>query len=242
MVLIEANNISVDHRVESVSFTLSQGEVLGLIGPNGAGKSTLLNVLVNVEQKTGQLLILGDDEASISPNQRARILGLLPQSLQSAWSLTVEDIVSLGRIPWNDSDDEAIYLAMERAEVLPFAKRKVDELSGGERARVWLARVLAGQPQVLLADEPIASLDIHYQLSVMNVLKQYAEQEHSVIVAMHDLSLAARYCDRLALMNEGRLVALGDVHEVCNEETLTSVYGVEVDVDLQRQPPIVLPR
>ena len=242
MVLIEANNISVDHRVKSVSFTLSQGEVLGLIGPNGAGKSTLLNALVNVESKTGQLLLLGEDVESIPPNQRARTLGLLPQSLQSAWSLTVEDVVSLGRIPWNDSDGEAVHQAMERAEVLTFAKRKVDELSGGERARVWLARVLAGQPQVLLADEPIASLDIHYQLSVMNVLKNYAEQDHGVIVAMHDLSLAARYCDRLALMHEGRLVALGGVNEVCNEATLASVYGVEVEVDLQRQPPIVLPR
>jgi len=242
MVLIEAKSLSVGQRVNSVSLSLNKGEVLGLLGPNGAGKSTLLNALAGLEKKSGSLLVDGQDDATLTPNSRARFIGLLPQSMQSTWSLSVTDIVSLGRIPWGDRDSEAINMALSRAQIECFIDRKVDELSGGERARVWLARVLAGQPKVLLADEPIASLDIHYQLSVMNVLRAYAQEGHGVVVAMHDLSLAARYCDRVCLMNKGELVALGNPQEVLTEPLLSSVYQVPVDVDLQRTPPVILPR
>ncbi len=242
MALIEAKNISVGQRVNSASLSLERGEIIGLLGPNGAGKSTFLNALAGLEKSTGLILIEGRDAAVVEPKMRARIVGLLPQSMQSAWSLSVMDVVALGRIPWGDTDDAAIAMALRYAEVEAFVDRKVDELSGGERARVWLARVLAGQPKVLLADEPVASLDIHYQLSVMNVLRAYAQENHGVIVAMHDLSLAARYCDRVCLMEGGEVVAFGGADEVLNESLLTSVYRVAVDVDLQRYPPVILPR
>ena len=242
MALIEAQNMSVDHRLHAASFTLQQGEVLGLIGPNGAGKSTLLNALVGLEQMSGRLLLDDTDVTQLNDEDRAKTLGLMPQAMQSAWSLSVQDVVSLGRIPWRDNNVEAVQHAMHMAEIQTFAQRKVDELSGGERARVWLARVLAGQPRVLLADEPIASLDIHYQLSVMNVLKHYAQNGHGVIVALHDLSLAARYCDRLCLLHQGKVVELGEPKEVCTASQLSEVYGVEVDVDFQRHPPVILPK
>ena len=242
MALIEVKDITVDERVCSVSFSLMRGEILGLIGPNGAGKSTLLHALTGLEAKSGEVVLEGLSEKNLSDVVRARTIGLLPQTMDSAWSLSVEDVVSLGRIPWGDNDRDAIENAVEVTQIREFLSRKVDELSGGERARVWLARVLAGQPQVLLADEPIASLDIHYQLSVMDVLKEYARLGHGVIVAMHDLSLAVRYCERICLMNKGAVVAIGMAQDVCNEAILSKVYGVAVDVDLQRQPPVILPK
>lgn len=242
MALISTNALCINGRVKSVSFELHKGEVLGLIGPNGAGKTTLLHSLVGIEHGSGEIFINGQPFDSMPPKQRARLIGLQPQTVNCAWSLTVFDVVALGRLPWGDNNDTFIQQAMQRAGITELAGRSIDHLSGGERARVWLARVLAGQPQILLVDEPIANLDIHYQLTVMNVLKSYAEEGHGVMVAMHDLSLAARFCDRLCLMNRGALVAQGKPEDVLTEDLLTTTYGVPVDIDLQRQPPIVQPR
>ena len=123
---------------------------------------------------------------------------------------------------------------------MPASYRSRQPGTGGERARVWLARVLAGEPLIFLSDEPIANLDIHYQLEVMKILKSYAEEQHGVIVALHDLSLAARFCDRLCLMHKGEIVAQGTTAEVLTESLLNRVYSVVADIDLQRSPPIVL--
>jgi len=242
MALISTQSLKVDSRIRDLSFELHRGEVLGLIGPNGAGKSTLLHALVGLEDYLGSIEC--DDRAfdNYTRNQRARLIGLQPQTINSAWPISVRDVVSLGRIPWGDEDSNAVDHAMQLADITDFSERRVDHLSGGERARVWLARVLAGQPQVLLADEPVANLDIHFQLSVMDVLKNYAAQSHGVIVALHDLSLAARYCDKLCLLKAGQCVAYGTSDEVLTESLLQSVYEIEVDVDLNRMPPIVLPK
>ena len=242
MALISTESLTIDKRVKGLSIELHRGEVLGLIGPNGAGKSTFLHALVGLEDYTGKIESDDVDLSGFSRTQRARLIGLQPQTVSSTWPITVRDVVTLGRIPWGDEDSDAINQAMQLAGISDFADRRVDHLSGGERARVWLARVLAGQPQVFLADEPVANLDIHFQLSVMDVLKDYAAQEHGVIVALHDLSLAARYCDKLCLLKEGECVAIGSPAEVLTESLLHSVYGVEVDVDLNRMPPVVLPK
>jgi iron complex transport system ATP-binding protein len=156
------------------------------------------------------------------------------------WALSVHDIVSMGRLPWGDSDQSIIRAVMQQANIGAFADRHVDELSGGERARVWLARVLANQPVVLLVDEPVANLDIHYQQEVMQILLDYARAGHAVVIAIHDLSLAARYCDRLCLMDNGRIVKTDTIEAVLNNDTLSSVFKVEVYVDLDNQPPVVL--
>jgi len=242
MALISTQSLSVDCRLASVSIELHRGEVLGLIGPNGAGKSTLLKALAGLEQYQGQIQLEDKNLESYTANQRARFIGLQPQSVNSIWPISVTEVVALGRIPWNDRDEEVINESMHMAGVTEFADRTIDHLSGGERARIWLARVLAGQPQALLVDEPVANLDIHYQLAVMNVLQQYAQQDKGVIVALHDLSLAARYCDKLCLLQAGKCVAVGSPAEVLTESLLHSVYGVEVEVELERTPPIVLPR
>ncbi len=241
MALISAHKLTVESRLKNASVELHAGEVLGLIGPNGAGKSTLLNALAGIVESEGDIHINDSPADSFDSKHRAQLVGLLPQAVNSAWSINVTDVVELGRLPWGDNDATAIQQAIESAGIQEFSQRKIDTLSGGERARVWLARVLAGQPKILLADEPIANLDIHYQIAVMDVLKKYADEKHGVIVAIHDLSLAARYCDRLCLMNQGEIVAIGTPEEVLKPKLLTDTFGIAVDVNLTHNPPIVFP-
>lgn len=241
MALIAIDKLSVDTRVRNASLELHAGEILGLIGPNGAGKSTLLNAVSGIQASEGKISIDDCDSETISPRQRARLVGLQPQTVNSAWSIYVSDVVELGRLPWGDHDDDAIQQAIEWAGINEFTHRKIDELSGGERARVWLARVLSGQPKILLADEPIANLDIHYQVAVMDVLRRYADQSHGVMIAIHDLCLAARYCDRLCLMDKGKIIATGKTEEVLKKDLLSDTFGIPVNVNLEHNPPIVLP-
>jgi len=240
--MISLTKLSVDDRIKNISFNLKNGEVLGIIGPNGAGKSTLLKAIAGVEKFTGKLLIKQQAFEDFGPKQRARVVGFLPQSVNSVWSLKVEDIVTLGRIPWGDENSQIVQQAMDEAKISQFSKRDINELSGGERARVWLARVLAGKPQILLADEPISSLDIHYQIEVMELLKSFAHRGNSVMVAIHDLSLAARYCDRLCLIKDGELIKLGDPTDVLTESILTDAYQVPVFTNLRANPPVILPK
>ena len=237
--MISVQHLHIAQRIADISFSLDAGEMLGVIGPNGSGKSTLLQSLAGILEYQGNVDFDGHDIESMTPRHRAQRIGLLPQSCESAWSLSVEDIVALGRLPWGDQDPDAIHCAIDQAGVRELLGRKVDRLSGGERARVWLARVLAGQPRLLLADEPIASLDLYYQRSVMEVLRQYAKAEKGVILAIHDLSLAARYCDQLCLMHHGKVYAWGNPETVLTEANLSAVFNVPVHVDLDSDPPII---
>lgn len=240
MGLMNITNLSVDYRLHDVSLELNQGEVLGLIGPNGAGKSTLLNAIAGVNDKSGQIEIEGHNINQLSSTERARKIALQPQFVESAWALSVHDVVSLGRLPWGDTDQTIIQAAMQQANVQDLAQRHVNELSGGEKARVWLARVLANQADVLLVDEPVANLDIHYQRDVMRLLCDYAQSGQGVIIAIHDLNLAAKYCDRLCLLDQSCMIITGRVSEVLTEAILSSVFKVDVHIDLNAEPPVVL--
>lgn len=242
MAVMQVKNVCIANRLQDINFELRSGEVMGLIGPNGAGKSTLLNAMIGHIESSGEMHLMGRKLDSYSPQQRACSIALQPQFVESAWALSVHDVVSMGRLPWGDSDQSIIHAAMQQANVSELAQRPVDELSGGERARVWLARVLANQADVLLMDEPVANLDIHYQQDVMRLLREYAQAGHAVMIAIHDLSLAAKYCDRLCLLNEQQMVACGRVEEVLTEHILSSVFQVDVFVDLGSQPPVVLTR
>lgn len=237
---LSISKASAPGRLREVSLHVWPGQIWGLIGPNGSGKSSLLHAMAGLLPTSG-LVKLGDECLDqMAARERARRLGLLPQRSQSAWALSVRDVVSLGRLPWQDDDAQAIEAAMQQAGVQAYAGMPVNQLSGGQQARVWLARVLAGHPEVLLADEPVASLDLLYQQQIAQALQTYARQGRAVVVALHDLSLAARYCDQLALMQKGELVAAGPVSQVLNPAILSSVYGVDVMVDLASTPPIVL--
>lgn len=240
MDLMSIQNLSLDQRLSNVSLELKRGEVIGLIGPNGAGKSSLLNAIAGLNNHNGRVTLSGKDINDLDSIERARCIALQPQFVETAWALSVHDIVSMGRLPWGDNNQTIIHDVMRKANVEQFAQRAVNHLSGGERARVWLARVLANQPQVLLVDEPVANLDIHYQTEVMKILQNYAREGHAVIIAIHDLSLAARYCNRLCLLNRGSQVKIGSINSVLNRETLSSVFGIEVYVDLENSPPVVL--
>ncbi len=240
MDLMSVQKLSVDQRVSDVSLGLQQGEILGLIGPNGAGKSTLLNAIAGLLDSSGEIELSGQKINQLRRVERARKVALQPQFVESVWALSVHDIVSMGRLPWGDSDQTIIQRVMQQTNIQDFARRPVNELSGGERARVWLARVLANQPRVLLVDEPVANLDIHYQQEVMQILVDYANEGHAVIIAIHDLSLAARYCDRLCLLHRGQQIKTGKVEDVLNSQVLSPVFDVDVYVDLQNSPPVVL--
>lgn len=242
MELIRAVGVGVEERLQDVDLNLNAGEVIGIIGPNGSGKSTLLNCLAGVQAHHGQVLIGGQPEKHLNAKERARQVALLPQSSQSAWALNVENIVTLGRLPWGDEDVDKIHHAMHQAGVWQWRERRIDQLSGGEQTRVWLARVLAGEPRVLIADEPVASLDLYYQRHILDLLRTYASEGRGALVSIHDLALAARYCDRLCLMHQGRLYRIGTPQQVLTPEHLAEVFNVEVHVDFSVWPPIIQPR
>ncbi|MEJ2464619.1 MAG: ABC transporter ATP-binding protein [Candidatus Thiodiazotropha sp.] len=222
--------------LDQVDLALGRGEMLGLIGPNGAGKSTLLRLLAGVlPADSGHLSLDGQPFEKLSRQQRARRIAYLPQLHQVAWPLSVERLVELGRLPhlepWQQpgSQDRAIIeRVIVQTDLLALRQRRFDNLSGGEQARVLLARALVTEPDILLADEPVAALDPAHQLDVMELLSDHCDKGHSVIVVLHDLTLAAHYCDRLQLLFEGATLAEGPAQEVLNEENLAQAYAIEL--------------
>ena len=234
-----ANSIDVSRRGNHIlfetSFSVSNGEMVGLIGPNGAGKTTLLRALVGLQSpQSGSISLNGADITESNRAEVARKISYLAQSSTSFWPLAVENLVMLGRMPhltyWqrpSDVDYEVVQRAMKSCDVDQFAERPVSTLSGGEQARAMLARALATEPEILLADEPIAGLDPAHQLDVMDKLQDLVSQGAGVVAVMHDLSIAARYCDRLCLLFEGRVYSEGTADEVLSEQILQHCYGVE---------------
>lgn len=221
--------------LSAVSVQLAGGELVGLIGANGAGKSTLMRVAAGVlAASAGRVLLDGRDALSQSGRQRARQLAYLPQGAPCHWPLPVERLVALGRLPhlqaWQRPgpvDDAAVKRAMQLADIGHLSGRDALSLSGGERARVMLARALAGEPALLLADEPVAGLDPAHQLAVMQTLRQRSRAGVGVLVSLHDLGLAARYCDRLWLLQQGRLLADDIPARVLQAPALAVAFGIE---------------
>ncbi|MDR2208862.1 MAG: ABC transporter ATP-binding protein [Azoarcus sp.] len=241
MALIEVRDLTLPNRIAGVSLTVFPGEMLGVIGPNGAGKSSLLQSLAGLLPAKGDIRFAGIPLHDLTSVDRARQIGFLPQFCDSAWALAIEEVVALGRLPWHDRDETAIRKAMQETGIEAMAKKQINRLSGGEQARTWLARVLAGTPRLILADEPVASLDLYYQGKIMHTLRQHASGEHSVILAIHDLALAARYCDRFCLLKQGRIHTFGSPETVLTEAALSDAFGVPIHADLTHSPPIILP-
>ncbi|MGL5446435.1 MAG: ABC transporter ATP-binding protein [Rhabdaerophilum sp.] len=222
--------------IENISLSFEPGRFVALIGPNGAGKTTLLKALAGLIRAEGSVQISGQNLASISQQERAIRIAYLPQGHQVHWPLLARDVVALGRYPHGLNDParlmpdhaRAIETAMARTDTIQLADQPVQTLSGGERARVMLARVMAVEAPILLADEPTASLDPRHQISVMQDLKDESRRGTLVIAVTHDLSLAARLADEIVLLDKGRLVAQGDPQSVLTDDNLRLVYQVSV--------------
>jgi iron complex transport system ATP-binding protein len=253
MSLVSASGVdySIDRItiLNAVDFRLEAGELVGLIGPNGAGKSSLLRLLAGVEAPDrGDIRLDGEALSRISLQQRARSLGYLVQGAQAYWPFSVEKVVGLGRIPYqkwwrqsNAEDESRITRAMQMTETLAYRNRIVTTLSGGEQTLVMLARIFATENRVILADEPVAALDPYHQLHVMEILRQHASEQRAAVVVLHDLSLAARYCDRLYLLSHGELDSSGSVAEVLTRENIARVYGVDSQIECNEQGVSVVP-
>lgn len=226
--------------VEAISLALQPGEWLSLLGANGSGKSTLLRLLSRVLlPQRGAVLLSGREIHTLPPAAVARRLALLPQQQIVPAGITVYQLVSLGRSPhqswwqWEPSaaDRQQIEQAMQWTEIAAYRHHPVADLSGGERQRAFLALALAQNPQVLLLDEPTTYLDIHYQLQLLALLKRLNQQQSlSIITVLHDINLAARYSDRLALLRQGRLWAIGPVRAVLTPQNLLETFSVEVSI------------
>jgi iron complex transport system ATP-binding protein len=220
--------------LHDISLSLSPGHLVALVGPNGAGKTTLLRALAGLIPSDGDIQIGGDALSSLSLRERAKRFAYLPQGHMVHWPLPARDIVALGRYPHGATDParlspgdmEAVLRAMQAVDVTAFGDRRVTELSGGERSRVALARVLAVEAPVILADEPTASLDPRHQIDVMQNLRSVADKGVLVIVVTHDLGLAARFADHVLVLSEGRLAAQGAPTQALSEAVMADVFRI----------------
>lgn len=233
--------------LDDVSVDILSGEVLALVGPNGAGKSTLLRVLSGELDPTGGDVTYGQRPvARIPAAELARLRSVLTQENTVSFPFRVSEVVAMGRAPWarepeGRDDVAAVAEAMDAADIAHLAARRYTQLSGGEKARVSLARVLAQRTPVVFLDEPTASLDLRHQEEVMRIARSLAERGKAVVVVLHDLSLASAYADRMALIATGRLDSIGTPAEVLTEERVERVYGLPVELHLVAGRPVVVP-
>ncbi len=229
--------------VDHVSLTVGSGECIGLIGPNGAGKTTLLRAALGLLPAQGDSTL-----AALPARDRARAAAWMPQAREIAWPVTVERLIALGRIPHlprgarlRPQDQAATDAAIARMELDGYRNRIATRLSGGEQGRVLIARALAQETPLLIADEPIAGLDPAHQIATMQVFQTLASEGRSVLVSLHDLGLAARHCSRLLMMERGRLVADGAPGAVLTPENVNRVFGVSAFYEDTAQGPVFQP-
>jgi len=226
--------------LNDISLSLSSGHLVALVGPNGAGKTTLLRALAGLVPSTGAIDVGGNALTSLTLRERARRFAYLPQGHIVHWPLPARDIVALGRYPHGATDPARLTPDDAETDVVEFSARRVTELSGGERSRVALARVLAVEAPVILADEPTSSLDPRHQIDVMKSLRAAAYKGVLVIVVTHDLGLAARFADTVLVLSEGRLVSHGVPAEALSEQVMAEVFRISAyRAEYQREAVIV---
>jgi iron complex transport system ATP-binding protein len=221
--------------LNGIDMAVATGEVVGLIGPNGAGKTTLLRALALLAPvDAGSVTLDASSLDTLSAPERARRIAYVEQSGTAAWPVSVADLVGLGRLPHGKglqrqsaADDAAVLGALRATGTEALAERSIDTLSSGERSRVLLARALAGRPEILLLDEPVAALDPAQQLAVMELLQHLSAEGMGIIAVLHDLSLASRFCHRLVLMHEGQILAEGTPDAVLRDEHLARAFAIQ---------------
>ncbi len=239
MTLLSLKNLSVRRAgapvLDGINLTLGKGEFVGLIGPNGAGKTTLLRAALGLLRHEGRSSL-----AEMPLAARARQAAFMPQGREIAWRVTVEDLIMLGRPPHAQSPEVAAQ-AIAALELEPLRHRPATELSGGEQARALIARMLAQDAPLMIADEPIAGLDPAAQIKVMRVFAGLAARGHTVLASLHDLGLAARHCSRLILLDQGRIAADGPPTEVLSPEDLAQTFGISAYFAMTPEGPIFQP-
>ena len=245
--MIEARGISFryhtgqgDWVLQDLAFRIEKGEFVGVIGPNGSGKTTLLKLLYRLlSPQQGEILLGQVPLKKMDQREIAKKIAVVPQETHLLFPFRVSEIVLTGRSPYlghrmfeSEKDLEAARKAMERTEILPLSERPIDEISGGERKRVFIARALAQEPEIILLDEPTASLDIHHQIDFLDlILNLNREKGLTIVMASHDMNIASEFCDRLLLLNQGKLFKMGSPGEVITRENIETVYGCRVWVD-----------
>ncbi|WP_046861526.1 ABC transporter ATP-binding protein [Microvirga massiliensis] len=253
MTALQASGISVrlgDRTVlDGVDAVLRSGRLTAIVGPNGAGKTTLLKTLAGLQAPTrGTILLDGAPLERMTARERARRIAYLAQGGTVAWPIPVRDVVALGRLPHGEVPDRlgpgesAVSSALAAVGLAALASRPASSLSGGERARALLARALATESAILLADEPVAALDPRHQLIVLDVLQERARAGGTIACIMHDLALAARYADEVLLLKSGRIEASGTPREVLTAPRLADAFGIEAEVKLVDGWPLIIPR
>lgn len=214
--------------LKGVSVQLAAGQISAICGPNGAGKSTLLNTLAGLVMPAfGEVRLDQQPLTDLSLQTRAKAIGYLPQQGEIAWDLSVENLAALGRLPHGDRGDAAIAAALAKTGMTDFARRPVSTLSGGEKARALLARVLAGEPYWILADEPLAALDLAHRLTILRQLRREAEAGAGVVIVVHDLAQAMNFADRVIVLDQGEIAAAGAPEEALTAQIIAQVWGVE---------------
>ena len=242
--MIEVHSMSFryheDWVLQEVSFRVEKGEFVGVIGPNGSGKTTLLKILYRLlSPQHGEILFELVPMKKMDRADIAKRIAVVAQETHLLFPFTVLETVLMGRSPYlgdsmfeSEKDVEIAKRAMEWTKILPFSERPMDELSGGERKRVFIARALAQEPEVILLDEPTANLDIHHQIDFLDlILALNRERGLTIVMASHDMNMASEFCDRLILLQGGRIYKTGPPGEVITRENIESVYGCEVWID-----------
>jgi iron complex transport system ATP-binding protein len=241
--MLSIDNVTIRYEARTalreVSLSINAGEVLALIGPNGVGKSTLIRACSgNLKPIGGRITIDGQDVHRLRVEDRAKLIAVVPQAMRLPETFSVFDTVLMGRTPYlgwlgreGEKDRSAVQAALDRTSTLELAERPIGELSGGEQQRVLIARALAQSASTLLLDEPTAHLDLKHQANVLGLVCDLAHAEnYAVLIALHDLNLAAQYADRVALLSDGLVAAIGTPEEVLTEENLSPAYGLRITV------------
>ena len=241
---VENLSVTIDgtELVSPASFTLTPGELVIMLGPNGAGKTLTLQHAIGLERPSGGSATLsGQDTHAMRPMTRAQYLTYLPQTRPLAWPLRARDLVALGRFAHgtrlgklSPEDENAIATAMQACDIAHLANRKASTLSGGELARVHCARAFAATTPLLIADEPVAALDLRHQYGIMNLFRTYVSQGGGALIVLHDVALAAKFADRLIWMQDGQIIADGRVTDTLTEQRLADVYAIKAKIEGRR--------
>ena len=222
--------------LDGIELDVRKGEILGILGPNGCGKTTLLKLLNrNLRPQDGEVLLNGTDLKGISKKRIARHIAVVPQSNEIKFAFSVRDIVAMGRMPFLDSfrgesseDHRIVEEAMEKTNITEFADRLINTMSGGERQRAIIARALAQRPEILLLDEPTLHLDINHQFEVLDLVRKLSDEEGlTVVIVSHDLPMVVKYCDRMVLIHDHKIFAMGTPQEVLTKENMRAVFNID---------------